>query len=59
MVLSMRLHSNVNMSQNEVVLLRMLSLMEKRLIEIGHYKNQNMNILADQHYRVITFYQWT
>ncbi len=55
----MRLHSNVNMSQNEVVLLRMLSLMEKHLIEIGHYKNQNMNILVDQHYRVIIFYQWT
>ena len=56
---SMKPHLNVNMSQDEVVLLRMLSLMEKHLIEIGLYKNQSMNILVVRLYRVIIYYQWT
>ncbi len=37
----------------------MLSLMAKLLIEIEHYKNQNMNIPVDQAHKVITSYQWT
>lgn len=59
MVHLMKHHLNVNMSLNEVVLLRMLSLMVKHLIEIEHYKSQNMNTLEDQVHKVITSYQWT
>ena len=59
MVRSMKLHLNVNMNQSEVELLKMRSLMEKHLIEIEHYKNQNMSILDVQVYKAIIYYQWT
>ena len=43
----MRLHLIENMKVNGRELLLMLSLMEKILIEIEFYKNQNMNIQDD------------
>ncbi len=55
----MKHHLSVNMNLNEVEQLQMLSLMEKHLIEIVIYKNQNMNILVVRVYKVIISYQWT
>jgi hypothetical protein len=44
----MKLHLTENMKVNGQELLKMLSLMEKFLIEIEYYRNLNMNILVDQ-----------